>query len=412
MNSSSTLSGAANSAFTAVEPRATPRVGIVYRLTHPGGVQSVVLSLIKGLNQRGIIPELIWDQPPDQDMLDEKGVHAGFHPVALQAPSIMLDMAPITVKYILVAGNVFTSKSVGKAYDFYYIFFNGFLVNDGTPHLYFLNGPPLLPQLDAVSPGLRGVPYRILRWLYKVSIRKRYPAYEYHRDSDYVINSQYTAELFEEAHGVRLPIVTPPIDVSNRSYRSDDLPERDTITYFSRFIDYKRPDMVVDLARRFPHMRVVLMGGVKPNVQEYYDGLVKSAEGLQNVTFLANPSNEKVNEELARARFYIFPGINEHFGMTTAEAIASGAIPFVHNSGGQREIVPDERLRFTDDEYASKFQALLDLPESELNQLRSHLSEHIRQYSEEIFIEKMLAYLDKAVPSGSQQAILLPASNR
>ena len=158
-------------------------------------------------------------------------------------------------------------------------------------------------------------------------------------------------------------------------------------------------------------MRVVLMGGVKPNVQEYYDGLRKGAEGLQNVTFLANPSNEKVNEELARTRFYVFPGINEHFGMTTAEAIASGAIPFVHNSGGQREIVPDERLRFTDDEFISKFQALLDLPDTELNQIRTQLSEHIRQYSESIFIEKMLAYLDQAVPSGSQQAILLPASN-
>ena len=97
--------------------------------------------------------------------------------------------------------------------------------------------------------------------------------------------------------------------------------------------------------------------------------------------------------------------------MTTAEAIASGAIPFVHNSGGQREIVPDERLRFTDDEFISKFQALLELPETEQNQIRSHLSEHIRQYSEEIFIEKMLAFLDKAVPYGSQQAILLPANN-
>jgi glycosyltransferase involved in cell wall biosynthesis len=97
--------------------------------------------------------------------------------------------------------------------------------------------------------------------------------------------------------------------------------------------------------------------------------------------------------------------------MTTAEAIASGSIPFVHNSGGQREIVPDERLRFTDEEYFAKFQALLDLPEAELNQIRQRLSEHIRQYSEEIFIDRMLAYLDKAVPTAGPQAIALPASN-
>ena len=43
------------------------RVGIVYRMDHPGGVQSVALALIRGLNQAGIKPDIIWDLPPNSE---------------------------------------------------------------------------------------------------------------------------------------------------------------------------------------------------------------------------------------------------------------------------------------------------------------------------------------------------------
>jgi glycogen synthase len=39
---------------------------------------------------------------------------------------------------------------------------------------------------------------------------------------------------------------------------------------------------------------------------------------------------------------------NEPFGISTVEAIAAGCVPIVHNSGGQREIVPFDDLRFND----------------------------------------------------------------
>ncbi len=79
--------------------------------------------------------------------------------------------------------------------------------------------------------------------------------------------------------------------------------------------------------------------------------------------------------------------------MTTAEAIASGAIPFVHDSGGQVEIVPDADLRFRDEELLVKFNALAARPEEDLNQIRQALARHVQDYSAENYIQKMLAYL-------------------
>ncbi len=385
------------------KPLSAKRIAIVGRLDEPGGVQSVIVSLIRGLNSVGVEPDLIWDTPPNKSLLQSKGVHTGFQYVHLPVSTKLLYQIPVTIRYILRTADTFSTKKIYHPYDFYYIFYNGFLVEDGTPHIRYLSGPPLLPQLDSVSPGLRGIPYRVLRSLYRNLLSKRFPVYDYHRDSNYVINSEYTASLFEEAHGVRLPVVHPPIDLTGRNFVPNDLDQRDTVAYFSRFARYKRPQMVLALAARHPEMRFILMGGVRKLQQPFVESLHEQAraQGLQNVEFIENPSNARVKEELARTRFYVFPAVNEHFGMATAEAIGSGAIPFVHDSGGQREVVPDPRLRFTDEKFVNQFDELLQLSNAQLASLQIQLRQHVDQFSEEAFIKKMIKFIE--TPTESEQ---------
>lgn len=372
------------------------RVAIVGRLDEPGGVQSVILSLIRGLNSVGIIPDLAWDTPPNPNMLYARNVSAGFHPVHFRLPTKFLDRVPASIRYILRTVNMVTDKDLSVGYDFIYIFYNGFLVKSDTPHIRYLSGPPLLPQLDAVSPGLRGIPYRLLRAVYQKWLRHHAPVYEFHHDSHYVINSEFTAELFQEAHGVRLPVIHPPLDLNGRNILPGDLRRRDTVTYFSRFSDYKRPELVIRLAEHHPEQRFVLMGGMRDQQKQYVQSLVSSAQEcrLENTTFIINPTDAQVRKELARTRFYVFPGVNEHFGITTAEAIASGAVPFVHDSGGQREIVPDPRLRFTDSTFFEGFEKLITLPETELQLLQLRMREHVMLFSEDAFIKKMMAFIE------------------
>jgi glycosyltransferase involved in cell wall biosynthesis len=371
------------------------KVAIIGRLDQPGGVQSVILSLIDGLNRAGIIPDVIWDLPPNHDLLRERSLLAGYLPVSMRFSSKTLDRFPVTIRYLLRAFNSLLDTQVQKLrkYDFYYIFYNGFLVSSQVNHLRYLSGPPLLPQLDTYSPGLRGIPYRVIRHFYKRFLSSRYPVYEFHRNDRYVINSNYTQELFLQAHGVKLPVVHPPVLTSMIDILPDDLSRRSMITFFSRFASYKRPEMVIELASRYPDLTFLLMGGVKSNMEVYYQSLVDSASRLANVRFIKTPSLERIRKELSRTRFYIFPGVNEHFGMTTVEAISAGAVPYVHNSGGQREIVPEPILRFDDETFFSGFNQLYKLPLRTLVSVRQQLFEHIQQYSEEAFQAKMLAYL-------------------
>jgi len=379
------------------------RVGIVYRLDRPGGVQSVAISIIKGLNRAGIVPDVIWDVAPDPHLLKSAGAKANFRHIKFPISTLFIDRLPDSLRYLAWIANAIDAADYGLEYDFFYIFFNGFLVPDGTSHLYYLSGRPLLPQLSNPPKGIRGQPFALFNWLYRSFLRARKPVYEYHKQGNYVINSHFTASLFKEVHGVDLPVLHPPIDLSQHHFDSRDLAGRDTLTFFSRIIDYKRPEMVVELASRYPSMRCAIFGGLPRHRMTYLDALRKLAKekGRADVVFLANPSRERIRLELARTRFFIFPAVDEHFGMTTLEAIASGAVPYVHDSGGQREIVNDVRARFDDGDFYSKFERLAQAPDDQLNDLRMRLLDRISSFSEETFIGKILSFLNESESTAS-----------
>ena len=78
--------------------------------------------------------------------------------------------------------------------------------------------------------------------------------------------------------------------------------------------------------------------------------------------------------------------------LAAQEAIASGAIPFVHDSGGQREIVNNPELRFEDKTFFDKFDSLLKWTDAEMQEARAALNQHVQTFSEENYIKAMLAY--------------------
>ncbi len=145
----------------------TKKVAIVYRMTHPGGVQSVVLALIRGLNKLNIIPVIIWDLPPSKTMLEKAGCLADFQYVRFAVPSKQIDRLPDTLRYLVWIWNVIRAEKYPWDFDFYYIFYNGFIPPAGTPHLRYLNGPPILPQLENFPNGIRGTGIRLFVWTYR-----------------------------------------------------------------------------------------------------------------------------------------------------------------------------------------------------------------------------------------------------
>jgi glycosyltransferase involved in cell wall biosynthesis len=102
---------------------------------------------------------------------------------------------------------------------------------------------------------------------------------------------------------------------------------------------------------RLPGWTFHVVGGVEPAHESYLADVVAAAEGLP-VEVHANAPRALVERLLDEASIFwsatglgededAAPWNQEHFGMTTVEAMAGGAVPVVIDRAGQREIVRD-----------------------------------------------------------------------
>jgi glycosyltransferase involved in cell wall biosynthesis len=370
-------------------------VAIFFPLTSYGGVQTCVISLIKGLNNINIIPDIIWDEEPNIDIILENKLKVNFKPIKFKLKTSIKNKLPNFLRIFLLPLYTFkTSKLEGK-YDFYYYFSTQVIHDLKFPHLYYLSFPPKHSKLIIGSP-LNLISYKISGFIYEIFYKKRYPVYELNSQiENYVINSQFTANLFEEVYHKSINVIYPPNAIESFLKKEVFIEGKEKIVFISRIVPYKRPEMVINLAKKYPNKQFKIIGAVSKNRLTYLKKLKDEVRNnsMRNVEFLINLPYNAVIQELLKAKIYIFPGINEHFGITTVEAMLLGAIPLVHKSGGQLEIVPWLELQFEDSELETKFNRLISLSDEEIIELKNKIFKHSRNFTEEVYIEKMIKYI-------------------
>ena len=79
---------------------------------------------------------------------------------------------------------------------------------------------------------------------------------------------------------------------------------------------------------------------------------IKKLGVSSRVKILPNVSRLRLKELLLESKVYLHTSVKEHFGVSIVEAMASGCIPIVYNSGGPKEFVPSNQ-RFDDVEEAA-----------------------------------------------------------
>jgi glycosyltransferase involved in cell wall biosynthesis len=135
-----------------------------------------------------------------------------------------------------------------------------------------------------------------------------------------------------------------------------------------------------------------------PSLKLIVCGLAGSADYLAEVKSLIHELNVPVELVLDQDRasvlrmiheskYYINPKPYEHFGIATVEAIEAGCIPFVHNSGGNREIVSHEVLRFEDAEELGRNFIQLMADEKLQTKIKTGLKSDLEKYSSATFFK-------------------------
>lgn len=149
----------------------------------------------------------------------------------------------------------------------------------------------------------------------------------------FVTNSNYVADRIRRAYGRSSTVIYPPVDVDFFTPGARDESLGDYYATVSRFVPYKRVDVIARAFTQLPDRKLVIVGE-GPDVDK-----VKAACG-PNVKMLGRASRERVRTVLRGARAFLFAA-EEDFGIAPVEAQACGAPVVALGRGGALETVVD-----------------------------------------------------------------------
>jgi len=218
-------------------------------------------------------------------------------------------------------------------------------------------------------------------------------------------NSRYTAGWIRRLWHIEADVLYPPIQVDR--LQAAPMRERIILTvgrFFAPGLGHaKRQQEMVqffgDMVRRglMDGWTMHVIGGCEPFQLPYLEKVREAAAGLP-VEIHPNAPRELVERLMSTASIFWSatgygedeekkPWSHEHFGMTTAEAMAGGCVPVVIDKAGQREIVRDgvDGFRWSTQSQLAERTCQVASDEALRSRLAESAIQRAQQYSDEAF---------------------------
>ena len=218
-------------------------------------------------------------------------------------------------------------------------------------------------------------------------------------------NSHWTARRISALLDIESTVVYPP--ALGRFPEAAWETRADGFVSIGQLERGKRFDWIIDtmalVHRQWPAVQLHLCchqdpRWVEAKIVHLVERKVREANGWVHLHW--NLSRVALGELLSRNRYGIHAKFEEHFGMAPAEIASSGALPFVHDSGGQVEIVGhDPRLCFdTPEDAATKILDVMRNPALQ-DELRAQVSTRAEQFAPKTFqkqiVEQVHGFLER-----------------
>jgi glycosyltransferase involved in cell wall biosynthesis len=163
-------------------------------------------------------------------------------------------------------------------------------------------------------------------------------------------NSEYSRKTILNAFNVDSKILYPPVDVSSfREAALDSNQREDIIIVISRIAPDKQIENAIEVARMMRSRGIgkgmIIAGNLHRYDHQYYQQLknmIADYDLPDYISLQTNISFNKLLQLMQWAKVYFHPRIDEHFGISIVEAMASGLVPVVSNIGGHTEFVPSK----------------------------------------------------------------------
>jgi glycosyltransferase involved in cell wall biosynthesis len=177
-------------------------------------------------------------------------------------------------------------------------------------------------------------------------LRNKY--YNMMKNTLVLTNSEYTRKAISNAFHIDAKILYPPVDVDTfQKIASKSNQRENMILVISRIAPDKQIENAIEVARlirrRGLGKGMIIAGNLHHYDNNYYQQLKKMIADYDLsdcVSLQTNISFSKLVELMQLAKVYFHPRIDEHFGISIVEAMASGLVPIVSDVGGHTEFVP------------------------------------------------------------------------
>lgn len=218
-----------------------------------------------------------------------------------------------------------------------------------------------------------------------------------------IYNSKFTQEYISRQYNLPGWVVYPPVDIEKLKVGK----KKKQILNVGRFVKYQNPkkqDVMVEAFKELvktyelSDWSLHLAGGLMEGNEDYLEGLKKMA-GTEKIFFYPNISHSELVKLYSESVIYWHamgfgesdPKRDEHFGISTVEAMASGCVPVVINKGGQIEIVgagESGLLWGTIEELIGLTKKLIDDPEKQ-KKLSLNATLRAKEFSKDKFVKKV-----------------------
>jgi len=159
----------------------------------------------------------------------------------------------------------------------------------------------------------------------------------------FIANSNHVAKRIKKIYGKDSEVIFPPVDTDKFETESN---KDDYYLVVSRFVPYKKVDLIVNAFAQMPDKKLVVIGD-GPDMNK-----IKAAAG-KNIELLGHQSFSELKKYMMKAKAFVFAA-EEDFGITNVELMACGTPVIAYKIGGASDSVIHNKTGILFDEQNTK----------------------------------------------------------
>ncbi len=346
------------------------KANVIYTDLSPcGGAERLTLLTMHALSQKGVTFDLTTCVKPDMTKLENAyGDKIASIIKKSEKVNILESLEEPVINRIIEKGNYdITINTHGDTFPFYH---SSLSKNNAITYCHFpsakyhIDSENLEYLRDIKIAGLTQIPdsdYLKKReaHLFDVEtehrIRKyfKFLSYKYYnlmKNTLVLTNSEYTRNAIFDAFNIDAEILYPPVDVNTfQRIASKSNQREDLILVISRIAPDKQIENALEVAslirRRGVGKGMIIAGNLHHYDYQYYQQLknmIVDYDLHDYVSLQTNVSFSQLVQLMQLAKVYFHPRLDEHFGISIVEAMASQLVPVVSDIGGHTEFVPSK----------------------------------------------------------------------